>query len=163
MDVTYARGGVVSEFMVDPTEVLIRAFEVDAKDLSFQVGRTAMALEVVSIIRVVDSVPELSPAETAAVVSVLETLLVNQGLTGAYALYDSLSASRRPVFVPVDPGEDLALQSDAPSSPGADPEQTPPPVQLLRSLHEERRSQGIETIDEQSESLDEESEEPPSE
>lgn len=139
------------EFIMRPTEDVVRHLGLE-RSAEFEAGRMAMALECITVVRAIEGNPLLRSDVSAAVVSVLETLLVDQGLTNAYEVYDALSRARRPTFVPVPslvgnadaddaPSPDQASLSDGSSSPDEVPGQMQLPVDKLRALAEAHRSQ----------------------
>lgn len=144
---------MTEEFMKRPTDVLLMAVGAMSQEemSAFRLGRMAMGLELITVIRSLEGIPALDEGMTAAVVASLETLLVDQRLTDAYTLYDVLSASRRPVFVPVPEHEDIADASDsheldqerefdADASLDEGLEDAPSPVDGIRQLLRERQS-----------------------
>lgn len=157
----------MSEYMSDATRVMESLLKVERRGPDYQAGRMAMGLEIVSVLRTLDEIPSVMlPSETAAVVSVLETLLVQQGLTYAYEFYDRLSAARRPVFVAdADPAPSLLgsasvsedQQRDRASESGDSSSQVVElgDVRALRArldaLAEARRNQGALSSDESGE------------
>jgi hypothetical protein len=147
------------EFMARPTEVVRRHLGYVSGEAAegFEAGRLSMAFECITVIRAIESNLALRSDVNAAIVSVLETLLVDQGLTQAYELYDLLSASRRLTFVrepepsaSVDvaaaSSQDQASQSDELASADATPGQMTAPVGRLRELAEVHRSQAQDEV-----------------
>jgi hypothetical protein len=160
--------GVVmaSEYMQRPTPVLMRVLGISGMDTSFQAGRLAMALEIVTVIRTLDEIPSImSPTETSVVQSVLTTLLNDQNLGWAFGFYDELSANRRVAFAPEPSREGISVLSlsqdelvESLSSDAEVLEGSPSLVDGIRKLLEVRRSRGDEPSVESEESSDESTE-----
>lgn|SRR5215831_13420192 len=133
-----------SEFIKNPTTLLRQILGIGRND-DFAAGRLAMALEIVSVIRILEDNPMLSAQASGTVISVLETFLRDQHLDWCYGTYDKLSASRRPTFV----------------TKPVSPETTPARLYKLRSLSVVRQSQHDVPTSEQLELTFEEDEETP--
>jgi hypothetical protein len=144
--------------MKRPTQVLLKIIKLGDAE-SFQAGRMAMALELITVIKTLEDHPIMDFTETRAVVNVLRTLIVDQDLTSAYEVYDRLDELRKPVFVPVSDAE--ALQSGDSSSQGASPASAPSRIRRIRSLLAARQSQDDEASDELWGLIDEATEETP--
>jgi photosystem II stability/assembly factor-like uncharacterized protein len=83
-----------------PTEVLVSVFP-EVGGAGFKYGRLAMALEIETLIRLLDTT-EVSSALIATkeeVISVLKTFLGGQGFADVSETYDGLLRARRIVFV----------------------------------------------------------------
>lgn len=142
--------------MKDPTGVMVELLGVEDSE-TFFMGRMAMALEVVGVIRVIEGFPDfMAPLDRAVAVNVLRTFLRDQDLTVADEVYDQLSALRRPVFVPepllehsVEPSDapDPQDRSDGSSSLDASLAGVDSRTARLRALLDSRRGRGTETID----------------
>lgn len=107
---------MTEEYMTHPTLELLKAVGGldNHEEQAFKLGRLSIGLEIVTVIRSIDGLELLDERTTATVVSVLETLLVDQGLAPAVTkIYNMLSAMRRPVFVPVFEQPDSEDASDA--------------------------------------------------
>jgi hypothetical protein len=158
----------MGEFIKRPTQLFCRLMGIHLHDRIFMAGRMSVALEVVTVIRTLDEIPSIMhPAESAVVVSVLQTLLRDQGLDGAYELYDDLSSGRRRVFVPVpEPSPSGSVGVDAQRSSSSEHEVLEGvtlPIEQLRALGEVRRSLDDETTSASVELRDEEVEARPNE
>lgn len=100
-------------FMANPSSVLWEYLErsvrapVDERDM-FMYGQLALALEIVSLIKNLESYPVVTELGRQEAISALHTLLVEKGLADqAYEVYDVLCEWRRPKFdrIPVVPDE----------------------------------------------------------
>jgi len=90
----------VSEgFMADATSVLMAYMGQNQMRMDFKYGRLAVGLEVVSLIRTLESIPVVNVNEREGTVATLHTLLREQGLEDAYELYDGLAKWRQVTFV----------------------------------------------------------------
>jgi hypothetical protein len=147
---TSRKGVVMGRFMSDPGQVfwlMLRATHgVTAERRRwFDYGRIAVALEMVSAMKVIESLPVEDERVREAVVSALQTLLTEIGLIDSVDdLYEQLAVWRMPRFVP--DGEfplpsllgtyavDVPSPPDRPfglSSPDEAPaEEMPPPTRL---------------------------------
>jgi hypothetical protein len=74
--------------------------------VAFDYGRLALGLEVVTLIRTLESLPVVNDAEREGTVACLATLLREQGLEDAYEVYDRLNDWRRVRFEPLPPATD---------------------------------------------------------
>jgi len=149
---------MAQEFIKNPTETVRALLKIDVANGAFSAGRLAMALEVVTVIRTLEEIPSImQPRESAVVISVLQTFLVDQGFDWCYRTYDELSASRRPTFVP-EPSLSSIADADGPYV--LDPQRGPvfadevlpgaaSPVDALRALSVVRQNRDDVTSDEQ--------------
>jgi len=126
----------------------------------YQLGRLAMALEVITSIRSIEDVPVLDEHCKATVVAALETLIVDQDLEDAYTLYAELCDWRQVRFVPDVslPGTgaiDVALFAvdDESASPDAALEEADSRTAKTRALTELHRSQDASPTSEPEERL----------
>src|SRR5262245_35382818 len=87
-------------FMADAAAVYKAYLTAQRVRPTYALGRLEMGLEVVSLIRTLESFPVVNEAEREGTVATLHTLLREQGLENAYEVYDELANWRRPVFVP---------------------------------------------------------------
>src|SRR4249920_2022226 len=87
--------------MADATSVLMAYMKAQKIRPSFGHGQLALGLEVVSLIRTLESFPVVNVAEREGTVATLHTLLREQGLENAYEAYEMLAEWRKPRFVPV--------------------------------------------------------------
>jgi hypothetical protein len=159
---------MAQEFIANPTRLIRQLLPDTATSVDFEAGRAAMACEIVTLIRTLESFEDMLPAEhSASLISVLQTLISDQQMSWVYGVYDALSANRRPVFVP-EPELSGTVDADAPDErglrlvPSSVPEalrDAPSPVDALRALSVVRQSQDASTIDEQLELIDGEAEE----
>jgi len=149
---------MAQEFIANPTLLIRQLLRIQATDASFEYGRFAMACEIVTVIRTLESYESLLPAEhSASLIGVLQTMLSDQELNWVYRVYDELSANRRPIFVPLPSpsasadadGSGQMVESDDHASAHEVPSQEKPPVERLRALSVVRQSQDDEPIDEQ--------------
>jgi len=153
---------MTQEFIKNPTLLIRQLLRVQATDASFEAGRLAMACEIVTVIRLLEDNVMLPDQQAGPILSVLQTLLSDQELDWVYSTYDSLSANRRPVFVPeplplanVDAdGVGQVTESDDHASADGAPQQTMPPVETLRRLSVVRQSQDAIASDDISEEPD---------
>jgi hypothetical protein len=108
-------------FMKDPSFVWLRYLEVVHSHklkgrLPFDYGRVAMGLELVTKIKMLESLPVTTEFGRQESISVLHTILVEQGLAESiYDLYDKLNDWRKPKILsdaPL-PGPSRASTSDA--------------------------------------------------
>jgi hypothetical protein len=109
---------VVGDFMERPTDVLrsyMAAQGIDAEEAErlLRMGRIAMALEVMTVVKMLEEFQLLS--ENERMISVLITLLTDQDLLGvATAYYEDLSEWRRIKAVEVDAAaHDVQLSAHA--------------------------------------------------
>jgi len=114
--------------MADATSVLMAYMKAQKIRPSFGHGQLALGLEVVSLIRTLESFPVVNVAEREGTVATLHTLLREQGLENAYEAYEMLAEWRKPKFVASDAspqgneravslnGRGLMLSADAASS-----------------------------------------------
>jgi hypothetical protein len=134
-------------FIKNPTEVWMQYLDVGyGRKLKghalFDYGRVAMGLEIVTKIKMLESLPVTTEYGRQEAISALHTILVEQGLAESiYALYDELNDWRKPKFRPSSQqlGLSRAATSDAddswpqrqrlePSSADAtQPSEQPPP------------------------------------
>src|SRR5215831_16584561 len=152
MKVPSGRGRTMGEFMSHPSDVLLMAWG-NVVGSEYQLGRLAMALEVITSIRSIEDVPVLDERCKASVVAALETLIVDQELEDAYTLYAELCEWRRLKFLSVGELPDvsphgtgvidarLLAAADESSSPDAAPEATDSRTAKTRALTELHRSQ----------------------
>jgi hypothetical protein len=157
---------MASEFIARPTQLLCRLLRIHPNDRVFMAGRMSVALEIVTVMRTLDEIPSVMlPNETAVVQSVLQTLLVDQDLIHASVVYDELSATRRPVFVPVPSHEGSVASGGPPSSSSVDeePASSQLPIPLIRALVEARQSPDVSPTSASVELRDVEDETTPSE
>ena len=87
--------------MADPTSVLMAYMRAQKIDPEFRFGQLALGLEVISLIRTLESIPVVNVAEKEGTISCLHTLLREQGLENAYEAYETLAEWRKIRFVPV--------------------------------------------------------------
>jgi hypothetical protein len=87
-------------FIANPTTVLMAYMRGNQIKASFAHGQLAVGLEVVSLIRTLESIPVVSEQEKEGTIATLHTLLREQGLEGAYEAYDALADWRKVRFVP---------------------------------------------------------------
>ena len=92
-------------FMSNPTHVLEQYLtSVVGVELGgqFDMGRLAMALELITVLKALEQeYVALAPGTLAELISVVQTLLIDQGVADtALEWYDGLSEWRRPKFVP---------------------------------------------------------------
>lgn len=89
----------MGEFIKDPTKLLRRIVPREHRR-SFDVGRTAFALEVVTQIRTLELQTVYAVTEVAPIVAALHTLLTDAGFDEGelWDLYDKVSSSRRGGF-----------------------------------------------------------------
>jgi predicted nucleic-acid-binding protein len=109
--------------MKRPTDVLRRYLAQDTpiESGSFELGRTAMALEIMTIIRILEEYELI--AEHEQMISVLQTLLRDQGLEDrATAWYEMLNEWRKPKFY-----DDVSGALDVQPSEHAIPREITPP------------------------------------
>jgi hypothetical protein len=88
-------------FMADATKVLLAYMKRNSVDMDFKHGQLAVGLEIVSLIRTLESFPVVNDAERQGTVATLHTLLREQGLENAYEAYEMLAEWRRIKFAPV--------------------------------------------------------------
>lgn len=119
-------------FMARPTQEFERYLELNygAPRGWYRMGRIAMALEVITVIRLLEDHEELV-AHAQECISVLQTLLNDQGLTDdGYAWYERLVEWRKPKLALVSPSlgpDDDALDHDAQPSEPVTEQDAPPP------------------------------------
>jgi hypothetical protein len=87
-------------FMADAAAVYKAYLRAQRAKPTYALGRLEVGLEIVSLIRTLESFPVVNEAEREGTVATLHTLLREQGLENAYEVYDQLANWRRPVFVP---------------------------------------------------------------
>jgi hypothetical protein len=153
--------------MIHPSRVLLKAWGIEVGS-EFQLGRLAMALEMITSIRSIEDIPVLDEPAKAAVVSAFETLLVEQQIADmAYEMYDHLSRWRRiktlervanGPLVAVQRGIDeidveVAVPDDGSSSPHVSPAGADSRIAKTRALTGLHRSQDALPIDEPGERL----------
>ena len=73
-----------SAFMADATAVLMAYMRKHQIGMDFKHGQLAVGLEIVTLIRTLESLPVVSEAEREGTIATLHTLLREQGLEGAY-------------------------------------------------------------------------------
>lgn len=88
-----------SAFMADATAVLMAYMRKHQIGMDFKHGQLAVGLEIVTLIRTLESLPVVSEAEREGTIATLHTLLREQGLEGAYEAYDRLAEWRKVKFV----------------------------------------------------------------
>lgn len=88
-------------FMADATKVLLAYMKSEQIPTGFGYGQLAVGLEIVSLIRTLESFPVVNDAERQGTVATLHTLLREQGLENAYEAYEMLAEWRRIKFAPV--------------------------------------------------------------
>ena len=86
-------------FMADATSVLMAYMQAQKVRPTFAYGQLAVGLEVVSLIRTLESFPVVNVAEKEGTIATLHTLLREQGLENAYEAYEMLAEWRRVRFV----------------------------------------------------------------
>ena len=138
-------------FMARPTEVLEEYIVSQGMTRSFEMGQLAMALEVVSLIRTLESLPVVSDEEKEGTIATLYTLVRENDLEGAFNAYEQLNSWRQVSFrcdntprgvsrhARERPGNVVVVSSESalqlvPSSRAADPERTLAPSDRLRAL-----------------------------
>lgn len=100
-DLETERSYVLTEsFMADATKVLMAFMQVQKISPDFKHGQLAVGLEIVSLIRTLESFPVVNDAEKEGTIACLHTLLFEQGLESAYEAYDTLAEWRKVRFVP---------------------------------------------------------------
>jgi len=87
--------------MKDATGVLKAYMAANKIAPSYELGQLTVALEVVSLIRTLESIPVVSVAEKEGTIATLHTLLRESQLESAYEAYDALAEWRRVKFVGV--------------------------------------------------------------
>jgi hypothetical protein len=125
---------------------------------AYDCGRLAMALEIITQIKALESLPVVSDLGRQEAVTALYAVLTETGFEDeAYRWYEMLGEWRRPKFqgIPVvvdehvppgivllvgPPSEDQPASEE--SSPGGGPERGPAPLGKPPSLLEERRTSG---------------------
>lgn len=85
--------------MADATKVLLAYMRAENIGPEFRYGQLALGLEVVSLIRTLESIPVVNDAERQGTIATLHTLLREQGLENAYEAYEMLAEWRRVKFV----------------------------------------------------------------
>lgn len=89
-------------FMARPTDVLKVYMRSRNLPRSFEYGQLAMGLEVVSLIRTLESIPVVNDAEREGTIATLYTLLRECDLEDVFDLYERLSTWRRVKIQPLD-------------------------------------------------------------
>lgn len=139
------------EFIRNPSSLLRRRIKRKAELIAFDIGRMAMAFELMTQIRILESQTVFSVVEVQPLIAALHTILVDTGLDGPemWEQYDRLSASRRPVFVPHEPSlsdtvasvpHEASGRSDESSSPHVEPDAALVLPGNWRELLQERQS-----------------------
>src|SRR5262245_58402896 len=85
-------------FMSRPTDVLKTYMTANRLPRSFEFGQLAMGLEVVSLIRTLESFPVVNDAERQGTIATLYTLLRENDLEDVFDLYERLSDWRQVKF-----------------------------------------------------------------
>jgi hypothetical protein len=85
--------------MADATSVLMAFMRAQKISPDFKHGQLAVGLEIVSLIRTLESFPVVNDAEKEGTIACLHTLLREQGLENAYEAYEVLAEWRRVKFV----------------------------------------------------------------
>ena len=100
--------------MANPSNVLVAYLKVGGRELDlFKLGMLGMALEIVTRIRVLESLPITTDVGRQEAIVCLHTMLVEMGLDDeAYQWYDVLGEWRKPKFVS-DVASDLDVLSSA--------------------------------------------------
>ena len=110
----------MSSFMRDPVGVLLQRLEPREWERAwFDHGVIALALELVTRIKLLEDVAVTTERERQAIISALQTILTDLELApGIYELYDELSRWRQPRFVPDAPfPEPSRRESDGAGDP----------------------------------------------
>jgi hypothetical protein len=111
-------------FMKWPTDVFVGFMARHSRRIgagSFEAGRLAMALEIITVIRILEEYELI--AEHEQVISVLQTLLRDQGLEErATAWYEMLDEWRKPKFY-----DDVSAALDVQPSERVTPREITPP------------------------------------
>lgn len=109
------------EFMSEPSKVLKECIQLSRQsEGAYQIGMLGMALEVVTRIKLLESLPVTTEVGRQEAITVLQTMLTELGISElAYEWYDRLSEWRRPKFVPDSFEQQLehALPSDVDGGP----------------------------------------------
>jgi hypothetical protein len=84
----------MESFMAHATEVLLAYMRAKRISPDFKHGQLAVGLEIVSLIRTLESFPVVNEEEREGTVATLHTLLREQGLENAYETYEMLSEWR---------------------------------------------------------------------
>jgi hypothetical protein len=89
------------EFMSEPSKVLKECIQLSrSSESAFQIGMLGMALEIISRIKLLESLPVTTEVGRQEAIVCLQTLLTEVGISDlAYDWYERLSEWRRPKFV----------------------------------------------------------------
>jgi len=148
--------------MANPTLELRRRVAIQDNE-SYEIGRTTVALELISVLKVIED-HSLAGHESTAVGTAIRSFLMAQGLDYAWEAYERLNELRKPLFVRVrepspsavvDGPSPLGRARGAPSTVRASPGSRAVHLGRLRALSEGRRSQDASTSDESQEPPDE--------
>lgn len=125
-------------FIKDPSKVLWQYLQTKRRPMVrelYEYGKLAMALEIITVVKTLDSLPVISELGRQETVSVLQTLLTDMGLDElAYDVYEQLNEWRRPKFDAY--VEDLYARASELGTPSGGS----PPPQRLEPSQQERRS-----------------------
>jgi hypothetical protein len=110
------------EFMSEPAKVLKEFIQLSrSSEGAYQLGCLGMALEIITRIKLLESLPITTEVGRQEAITVLQTMLTELGISDlAYEWYERLSEWRRPKFVRADAFEqqlEHALPSDADGGP----------------------------------------------
>lgn len=112
------------DFMSRPAKVFTAYIQLSREsEGAFQLGMLGMALEIITRIKVLESLPVTTEVGRQEAITVLQTMLTELGISDyAYEWYERLSEWRRPKFQPdassrLDEQLERALPSDVPGGP----------------------------------------------
>jgi hypothetical protein len=139
-------------YMSNPTLVLDEYLRSKGIRKTFEYGQLAMALELVSLIKTVESIPVVTDVGRQELITALHTLLQEKGMDQAYEIYDALCRWRRPRFMGihvepderVPPGIAVVVGPDDqdPSSSRASLREATSPLDNFAASPEEHRDPG---------------------
>jgi len=111
-------------YIMRPSELFKQYLGEMMHETQFQYGMLGMALEIVTVIKTLESLPTASVGTRQETISVLHTLLQDLHLDEyAYEWYDRLNDWRRPKFLPepasvaLSPGLERIVGADVPPLP----------------------------------------------
>lgn len=114
-------------FMAEPAKVLhgyVTSGGMTLSEFGYQIGALSVALEIITRIKLLESLPITTEVGRQEAITVLQTMLTELGISDlAYEWYEKLSEWRKPKFIPQGQFERLedalarGVVSDAPGAP----------------------------------------------